>query len=214
MIRGKFISVEGADGAGKTTQLDFIEKWLLQRKFDLVRTREPGGTELGERLRSILLDATELSISDEAELLMIFAARQQHLDQLIKPALAAGKWVLSDRFTDATYAYQGGGRGLDPGRIEILENWVQVGLQPDLTLVLDVSVDIGIERSTSRGADQDRFEREALAFKQAVRENYLSRAKRFPQRMRVVDASGSIDSVQNELERQLLGFVSSRNGDS
>jgi len=208
--KGGFITIEGADGAGKTTQLNFVEEWISQRGIELVRTREPGGTALGERLRQILLAANDLSISDEAELLMIFAARQQHLDQLIIPALEAGKWVLSDRFTDATYAYQGAGRGIAFERIEVLENWVQKGLQPDLTMVLDVNVETGMARSAGRGLEADRFERQAITFKEAVRLNYLQRAAQMPERIHVIDASGSVQSVQHSLVAVLEGFWDSR----
>jgi len=208
--KGGFITIEGADGAGKTTQLSFVEEWISQRGIELVRTREPGGTALGERLRQILLAANDLSISDEAELLMIFAARQQHLDQLIIPALEAGKWVLSDRFTDATYAYQGAGRGIAFERIEVLENWVQKGLQPDLTMVLDVNVETGMARSAGRGLEADRFERQAITFKEAVRLNYLQRAAQMPERIHVIDASGSVQSVQHSLVAVLEGFWDSR----
>lgn len=210
MNKGGFITIEGADGAGKTTQLNFVEEWISQRGIELVRTREPGGTALGERLRQILLAANDLSISDEAELLMIFAARQQHLDQLIIPALEAGKWVLSDRFTDATYAYQGAGRGIAFERIEVLENWVQKGLQPDLTMVLDVNVETGMARSAGRGLEADRFERQAITFKEAVRLNYLQRAAQMPERIHVIDASGSVQSVQHSLVAVLEGFWDSR----
>ena len=210
MNKGGFITIEGADGAGKTTQLSFVEEWISQRGIELVRTREPGGTALGERLRQILLAANDLSISDEAELLMIFAARQQHLDQLIIPALEAGKWVLSDRFTDATYAYQGAGRGIAFERIEVLENWVQKGLQPDLTMVLDVNVETGMARSAGRGLEADRFERQAITFKEAVRLNYLQRAAQMPERIHVIDASGSVQSVQHSLVAVLEGFWDSR----
>jgi len=210
MNRGAFITMEGADGAGKTTQLNFIEDWFSQKGIELVRTREPGGTALGERLREILLVASDLSISDEAELMMIFAARQQHLDQLILPALANGKWVLSDRFTDATYAYQGAGRGIAEKRIAALEAWVQKGLQPDLTFVLDVNVETGMERSAGRGLDADRFERQAASFKEAVRLNYLRRAAQYPERMHVIDGGGSVQSVQQSLAMILEGFIASR----
>ena len=213
MNSGALITVEGADGAGKTTQLKFIEDWLLQNGLDVVRTREPGGTELGEKLREIILGAKEIAISDEAELLMIFAARQQHIDELITPALNQGKWVLSDRFTDATYAYQGAGRGISELRIKQLEAWVQKGLQPDLTLILDVSLETGMERSEGRGLEQDRFESQAKNFKDSVRLNYLQRAALDPDRMKVIDASGSIASVQKSLGEHLEQFLARHIGD-
>lgn len=213
MSNGAFLTVEGSDGAGKTTQLDFIESWLSARQIDVVRTREPGGTEVGELLRNILLHETGLSISDETELLMIFAARQQHLQELILPSLELGKWVLCDRFTDATYAYQGAGRGIEEERIAILENWVQKDVQPDLTLVLDVDVTTGQRRSESRGSKPDRFEKEASDFKLAVRSCYLDRSEKNAKRIRVVDASGSIESVQQSIVRELKDFIRRRGPD-
>ena len=205
--RGAFITVEGADGAGKTTQLDFIEQWLAGRGIEVIRTREPGGTEVGEHLRGILLHRDDLPISAGTELLLVFAARQQHLDQLIRPALGAGKWVISDRFTDATYAYQGAGRGIDARRIASLETWVQQGFEPDLTIVLDVDVAVGVRRSDNRGEAADRFERENGAFKEAVRGCYLDRAGENPKRIKVVDASGDKESVQSMLSVLLDDFV-------
>ncbi|MGI9317363.1 MAG: dTMP kinase [bacterium] len=213
MSSGAFLTVEGSDGAGKTTQLEYIESWLLSRKIEVVRTREPGGTELGEKLRNILLNQVDLSISNETELLMIFAARQQHLQELILPALAQGKWVLCDRFTDATYAYQGAGRGIDENKISILEQWVQQGVEPDLTLILDVDVAIGRQRSESRGDSPDRFERQAAEFKQAVRACYLDRSEKHAQRVRVVDAAGSIEAVQQAITRELKDFIRRRGPD-
>ena len=205
--RGAFITVEGADGAGKTTQLDFIEQWRVGRGIEVIRTREPGGTEVGEHLRGILLHRDDMPLSADTELLLVFAARQQHLDQLIRPALGEGKWVISDRFTDATYAYQGAGRGIDPGRIASLETWVQLGFEPDLTIVLDVDVAVGIRRSDNRGEAADRFEREDGAFKEAVRSCYLDRAVENSERIRVVDASGDKESVQRMLSELLDDFV-------
>lgn len=208
--RGAFITVEGVDGAGKTTQMDFIEQWLADRGIDVVRTREPGGTDLGERLRDLLIQQTALRISGHSELMLVFAARRQHLEERILPALNSGRWVLSDRFTDATYAYQGAGRGIDAARIEILEHWVQEGLTPDLTVVLDVPTKLGMERSDRRGAAPDRFEEEALAFKQAVRECYLDRAAGDPDRIRVVDAAGSVAEVRRALSNLLADFLAAR----
>jgi dTMP kinase len=210
MSRGAFLTVEGSDGAGKTTQLEFIHSWLGSKGVDVVRTREPGGTAVGEKLRDLLLNQSDLTISDETELLLIFAARQQHLQELILPALEQGKWVLCDRFTDATYAYQGAGRGLDEARISILEQWVQGSMQPDLTLILDVDVSIGQERSASRGNIPDRFERESSDFKQAVRSCYLDRSEKDTKRVRVVNAAGSIESVQQAITRELKDFIRRR----
>jgi dTMP kinase len=213
MNRGAFLTVEGSDGAGKTTQLEFIHSWLSSKDVEVVRTREPGGTAVGEKLRNLLLNQTDLSISNETELLLIFAARQQHLQELILPALQQGKWVLCDRFTDATYAYQGAGRGVDEARISILEQWVQRGMQPDLTLILDVDVSIGQERSASRGNKPDRFERESSDFKQAVRSCYLDRSEKDTKRVRVVNAAGSIESVQQAITRELKDFIRRRGQD-
>ncbi len=206
-MMGRFITVEGADGVGKTTQLDFIEKWLGQQRLDVLRTREPGGTALGEMLRQILLNSNDVLIDHETELLMMFAARKQHLAEVIRPALEAGRWVLSDRFTDATYAYQGAGRGIPDSRIEPLERWVQGNLQPDLTLLFDVDVEVGISRSEARDLAQDRFEVQLLPFKYAVRKGYLERAARFPDRIKVVDAANSIDQVQRNLSQLLTAFI-------
>ena len=190
--RGKFITLEGVDGAGKSTHLDFIAEWLRARGQEVVVTREPGGTPLGETLRDLLLN---LDMDADTELLLMFAARQAHLSQLILPSLARGAWVLSDRFTDASYAYQCGGRGLVDARVAALEAWVQQGFQPDLTLVFDVSAEIAAAR---RGAARtaDRFEREADAFFERVRAAYLMRAAAEPGRIRVVDASPAIRAVQ------------------
>ena len=190
--RGKFITLEGVDGAGKSTHLDFIAEWLRARGHEVVVTREPGGTPLGETLRDLLLHR---DMDADTELLLMFAARQAHLSQLILPSLARGAWVLSDRFTDASYAYQCGGRGLVEARVAALEAWVQQGFQPDLTLVFDVSAEIAAAR---RGAARsaDRFEREADAFFERVRAAYLMRAAAEPGRIRVVDASPAIRAVQ------------------
>ena len=190
--RGKFITLEGVDGAGKSTHLDFIAEWLRARGQEVVVTREPGGTPLGETLRDLLLHR---DMDADTELLLMFAARQAHLSQLILPSLARGAWVLSDRFTDASYAYQCGGRGLVEARVAALEAWVQQDFQPDLTLVFDVSAEIAAAR---RGAARtaDRFEREADAFFERVRAAYLMRAAAEPGRIRVVDASPAIRAVQ------------------
>ena len=190
--RGKFITLEGVDGAGKSTHLDFIAEWLRARGHEVVVTREPGGTPLGETLRDLLLHR---DMDADTELLLMFAARQAHLSQLILPSVARGAWVLSDRFTDASYAYQCGGRGLVEARVAALEAWVQQGFQPDLTLVFDVGAEIAAAR---RGAARtaDRFEREADAFFERVRAAYLMRAAAEPGRIRVVDASPAIRAVQ------------------
>ena len=196
--RGLFITVEGSEGAGKTTALDFLEHALRQAGIDLLRTREPGGTRLGERLRGLLLDPGDVAVDPLAELLMMFAARAQHLAERVLPALEAGRWVLCDRFTDATYAYQGAGRGLGADVVSQLENLVQGELRPDLTVLLDLPVAAGLARAAGRG-ELDRFEREELAFFERVRACYLERAARGGGRYHLVDASADLDTVQQAL---------------
>jgi len=196
-VRGKFITLEGVDGAGKSTHLDWIARRIEAAGKNVVVTREPGGTPLGEELRKLLL-AQPMHL--ETETLLMFAARREHLEQVIQPALAAGKWVLSDRFTDATFAYQGGGRGLELGRIEILENWVHRGLQPDLTLVFDLSVEEARRRRMAAAAAPDRFEQENLDFFARVRAVYQARAARYPQRIQLIDASQTVENIRKLLE--------------
>jgi dTMP kinase len=204
MQPGKFITFEGTEGVGKTTNMDFVEAELRARGIALVRTREPGGTPFAERLRALLLDPQSEPIDPEAELLLIFAARAQHLARVIRPALADGKWVLCDRFTDATYAYQGGGRGLSMQRIAALEADVQGTLQPDLTIYLDLSVATGLARINV--AERDRFEREQQAFFERVRHVYLERA-RTHSRFRVVDAGRPLPAVQESIRAVLHDFI-------
>ncbi len=200
-MRGKFITLEGVDGAGKSTHLAWIAGRLEAAGKKVVVTREPGGTPLGEELRKLVL-AQPMHL--ETETLLMFAARREHLEQLILPALAAGTWVLSDRFTDATFAYQGGGRGLDPGRIETLENWVHQDLQPDLTLVFDLSVEEAKRRRMVATATPDRFEQEDLDFFARVRAAYLARAVRYPHRIRLVDASQTVVEIRKLLEDMVV----------
>jgi len=195
---GKLITLEGGEGVGKTTNLQYITHVLTSRGIDLVVTREPGGTRLAESIRSLLLSEHDEKISEMTELLLIFAARAQHLSKVIIPALTNGKWVVSDRFTDATYAYQGGGRGLNEQTIAQLEQIVQGDLRPDLTLVLDLAPEIGLERARKRAA-LDRFEREKLEFFSRVREAYRHRAALEPQRCVLVDASRPLDEVQHDI---------------
>ncbi len=202
-MKSAFISIEGVDGAGKTTHINFIEQWLSEYGAQVVLTREPGGTLLGEQLRLILL-SNDTVLSLDSELLLIFAARAQHLNEIILPALEAGKCVLCDRFIDATYAYQGGGRGIDTQRIEVLEKWTQKEVQPDLTIWLDVPVEIGLAR-TNRRKTLDRFERENLEFKQAVWKTYHDRAARF-NRIQKIDSNRAIEQVQNEIRTVLTNF--------
>lgn len=206
VTRGQFITVEGTEGVGKSTNMDFIESWLKKAGKELVITREPGGTELGEKLRAVLLDAKEQSMCDDTELLLMFAARAQHLNEVIQPALDTGKWVLCDRFTDSTYAYQGGGRGIELSRIAQLETWVQGDRRPDMTLILDLPIDVGLERAGKRSAP-DRFELEKHDFFNKVRDTYLSRAAANPERYQVIDASPSISDVQQSIKTVLEKMV-------
>ncbi len=201
MSRGKFITLEGLDGAGKSTHLGWLEAFLKAKGLTVLMTREPGGTPLGEKLRALLLDHTQVMHPD-TEALLMFAARREHLDKVIRLALEAGTWVVSDRFTDASFAYQGGGRGVDWKRLEALEAWVQQGLQPDLTLLLDVPAEVGKQR-LSAVRDPDRFEREQADFFARVREAYLRRAKEAPQRIRLIDSTRDVSRVKAELENVL-----------
>lgn len=200
-MRGKFITLEGIDGAGKSTHLAWLVEALERAGKDVVATREPGGTPLGEALREILLSRP---MHLETEALLMFAARREHLDKLILPAIEAGRWVVSDRFTDATYAYQGGGRGLAMDKIAALEQWVHPGLQPDLTLLFDLEPRIALERLSRTGAGPDRFEREQGHFFAAVRACYLERAKRDSHRIRILDASRPPEEIQKILEKIIL----------
>lgn len=199
-MRGKFITLEGIDGAGKSTHMAWLIQALQRSGRDVVATREPGGTPLGEALREILLSRP---MHLETEALLMFAARREHLDKLIGPALDAGKWVVSDRFTDATYAYQGGGRGLSMEKIAVLERWVHPELQPDLTLLFDLEPRVAMERLSRTGVGPDRFEREQGEFFAAVRGCYLDRARNDPGRILVLDASNPPDVIQAQLQEIL-----------
>lgn len=203
-IEGKFITLEGGEGAGKSTSREFIVELLSAREIPFVQTREPGGTALSESLRSLLLAKEGTSPSVEAELLMVFAARAQHLHEVIEPALVRGTWVLCDRFTDATYAYQGYGRGFDLSAISQLELMVQKGRNPDLTLLFDLDPEIGLERATKR-AELDRFEQEELAFFKRVRKGYLDRAET-NDRFVTIDAAKSVSEVQTSIHAALESF--------
>lgn len=206
MVKGKFITIEGTEGVGKSTNIAFIQDWLVKQGIDVVMTREPGGTPLAEELRQILLAKRDEAFDPSAELLLIFAARAQHLAQVILPALSRGAWVVSDRFTDATYAYQGFGRGLNLETIETLENLVQGTLRPDLTLVLDIEVELGLARASAR-AELDRFESEKVEFFERVRAGYQKRAEQNPQRYARVDAGQPLDQVQQDIERVLKSLL-------
>ena len=197
---GKFITFEGVDGAGKSTHLAWFADALRQRGLDVVITREPGGTPLGEQLREILLNQP---MSSGTEALLMFAARMEHIEQVIKPALRAGKWVISDRFSDASFAYQGGGRGLDWDKLNQLEQWVHPDLQPDLTLFFDVPVEVARQR-LGNNVSLDRFEQEQADFFERVRAGYHKRVQQNPQRYVVIDAAQSLDIVKHKLEEIIL----------
>jgi dTMP kinase len=198
-MRGKFITLEGIDGAGKSTHLAWLADFFQQRGVTVRVTREPGGTELGEKLRALLLDKNQ-AMHLETEALLMFAARREHIDKVIAPALAGGEWIICDRFTDATFAYQGSGRGADWARLRILEQWVQGALQPDLTLLFDVAPEIGRQRASGIKAP-DRFEQEQNDFFQRVRDGYLRRARENASRVRVVDAGTDVDQIRRELQK-------------
>lgn len=198
---GKFITIEGTEGVGKTTNIEFIKQWLNENNIEFIATREPGGTPLAEQLRGLLLQPRDEAVDETAELLMVFAARAQHLNQVIIPALDQGKWVLCDRFTDATYAYQGGGRQMNTETISNLENLVQRALRPDAVLLLDIPVEQGLERARGRG-ELDRFEQEDIAFFERVRTAYLQRAKNNDD-YHVLDASQPLEQVQAQLQTVL-----------
>ena len=196
-MRGKFITFEGIDGAGKSSHITWTLDTLKAAGHEVVATREPGGTPLGEKLRELLLhDSMHL----ETEALLMFAARREHLDKLILPALSAGKWVVSDRFSDASYAYQGGGRGLDKGKLRELERWVHGGFQPDLTLVFDIDPAVAAQRLAGTGNAPDRFEREPTAFMAAVRQAYLERVEADPARVRLIEAGRPLGEVRAQLQ--------------
>ena len=201
-MTGLFITLEGPEGAGKSTNREYLAQRLRDHGLDVVLTREPGGTPLAESIRELLLAPADEPMNSDAELLLVFAARAQHLAQVIRPALERGAVVLCDRFTDATYAYQGGGRGLSTERIEQLESFVQGEMRPDLTLVFDLPVEVGLSRAAARGR-LDRFEQEGLGFFEAVRNTYLRRAGQDRQRYRIVDAGLSLSAVQEALDRLL-----------
>jgi dTMP kinase len=195
--KGKFITVEGTEGVGKTTNLAHIKQWLQANKIDFIATREPGGTPLAEQLRELLLQPRDELVNETAELLMVFAARAQHLNQVILPALQRGVWVLCDRFTDATYAYQGGGRQMDKEAISVLENLVQKTVRPDAVILLDVPVEIGLARARGRG-ELDRFEQESMAFFERVRSAYQERAEG-NDHYHLIDASQDLPQVQQQI---------------
>jgi dTMP kinase len=203
MKPGRFITLEGTEGAGKSTNLEFMSEWIRQQGIDLVVTREPGGTEISEKIRTLLLDPDNKGMHADTELLLMFAARAQHLQQKILPAIAQGHWVLSDRFTDASYAYQGAARQMGFERIAPLEQWVQGSVQPDCTFFLDLPIAMGMQRVAQRAEGKDRFEQEQQDFFEAVRQGYLKRVELNPSRYRVIDASVPLDKVQQQIQHQL-----------
>jgi dTMP kinase len=202
--QGRFITLEGIDGAGKSTHLGFIADLLTRRGMSVRVTREPGGTRLGEKLRELLLDPAQ-TVHPDTETLLLFAARQEHLHSVIRPALASGQCIVCDRFTDATFAYQGWGRGIDLAKLEALESWVQGPLQPDLTLYFDVPTEVARDRIEATRT-RDRFEQEQQAFFERVRNGYLDRAARYPGRIRVLDSQRPLLDVQKELEDMLVNI--------
>jgi dTMP kinase len=204
--KGRFVSVEGIEGVGKSTNIEFIRNLIETNKHEVIVTREPGGTELGEEIRSLLLGHREDNMSDITELLLMFAARAEHLHKVIIPSLSDGKWVVCDRFTDATFAYQGGGRNMDKNLICQLENLVQQGLKPDITILLDLPVEIGLERAGQRSAP-DRFESEKIDFFHRVRDAYLELAQQEPQRFHVIDASQALADVQQDIKNSLTPYL-------
>ena len=206
-MRGAFVTLEGGEGVGKSTNLALVVAHLEARGVEVVATREPGGTPLGETIRAWILDGEHGALSAEVEALLMFAARARHLDTVIRPALAAGKWVVCDRFTDATFAYQGGGRGADIGLLDALETGVQRGLEPDLTLLLDAPLEVGRRRIAARALDH--FEREQTPFFERVRRAYLDRARRDPKRIKVIDAAGTLEQVQAAIIRELDAVLAS-----
>jgi len=206
VTKGKFITVEGGEGAGKSSNLAFIRDLLEQSGLEVVFTREPGGTALGEDIRDLLLGHKHTGMARDTELMLMFAARAEHLARIILPALNAGKWVLCDRFTDASYAYQGGGRGIDMSRIQALEEWVQQGLKPDLTLLLDLPIETGLDRAGQR-SEPDRFEAEQHAFFDRVRATYLKLAERDNQRVRIIDAVVPLVEVQEQIRVIMNRFI-------
>lgn len=204
--RGKFITIEGSEGVGKSSNVDFIKTFLEARGIEVVCSREPGGTPLAEEIRELLLAKRVETVDETAELLLMFAARSQHLKTKILPALERGVWVLCDRFTDATYAYQGGGRGLSMDKISQLEQLVQGDLRPDITVILDIDVEVGLKRASKRG-EADRFELEKLSFFNKVRATYLDRAKQNPNTYKIIDAGQPLVAVQSDLDVFLREIV-------
>ena len=199
MEKGKFITIDGVEGAGKSTQIAFICDYLKSRQIDVVLTREPGGTDVGEKIRELLLSNTTGKMHADTELMLMFAARNEHIQNKILPALEKGTWVLSDRFSDASYAYQGGGRGLSIERIAQLEAWTLQDFVPDMTLLLDLSVELGMSRVENRG-EKDRIESEAMDFFNRVRQTYIDRSKQYPDRIKLIDSSQTPEHTKAQIQ--------------
>lgn len=206
MKKGKFITIEGGEGVGKSTNVIFVKQFLESMGVSVITTREPGGTPIAEKIRLLLLDKAAEKISDQSELLLMFAARSQHITHVIQPALIKGYWVLCDRFTDATYAYQGGGRSIDFAMIEWLEESTQNGIKPDLTLLLDSPIETGMKRAKERG-ELDRFELEQTHFFEKVRKAYQQRAEQNPKRIKTINANQTLDKVQAEIKLTLQELI-------
>lgn len=198
MNRGKFITIDGVEGAGKSTQIDLVCEHLIQKGIKVVRTREPGGTEVGEKIRSVLLDVENQEMHSDTELLLMFSSRNELIQNKIIPALEEGCWVVSDRFTDASFAYQGGGRMLNLERISKLADWVLGDFKPDLTFLLDVTVEVGMQRIETRAA-KDRIELEERAFFERVRSVFIQRSEAFPERIKLIDATASVNDIQSKI---------------
>ena len=206
MKKNLFITLEGIEGAGKSTVIDFIENFFTSSGYSVVKTREPGGTAIGEQVREILLNKNNDKLTDDTELLLIFAARAQHLSEIILPNLTSNKIVLCDRFIDASYAYQGAGRGIEQSKINLLENWVMPDIKPDLTFLLDLDPKIAFERTNKR-SDADRFESEDIHFFEKIRQYYLERAENEPERFRVINSELSLEDVQEQIKNILKDMV-------
>lgn len=210
---GKFITIEGTEGVGKSTNIAFIKAWFEAKNISLLHTREPGGTPFAEEIRELLLSQREEAVDAKSELLLMYAARAQHVSQKIKPALEQGQWVLCDRFSDASFAYQGAGRALGLDKLVALDQWVLEGFKPDLTILLDLPVEVGLSRAQERGPI-DRFEEEKVEFFEQVRNGYLQIAQQEPDRVKIVDARGSLEEVQQQIEQVLINFYQQQVSDS
>ena len=206
MHEGLFITLEGIEGAGKSSSLNYISELFVCAGHEVLQTREPGGTDTGEQIRKILLDSDNIRLESSTELLLMFAARSQHLEEIVKPALEKDQIVICDRFTDASYAYQGGGRGIEELRIKTLEDWVQLGFTPTVTLLFDLDVEVGLRRAEKR-SQADRFEQEDIMFFKRVRSSYLQRASNEPIRFRIINAGNSLEDVKQQIHKALHEYL-------